>query len=61
MFQAQMNADLEHSPRLRLTLLGDLNVSMSGISVLPHVFSLAGLLDQGKGLTEGRPQQSSYV
>ncbi|XP_047657702.1 uncharacterized protein LOC113644112 isoform X2 [Tachysurus fulvidraco] len=53
MFQAQINAALEHSPRLRLSLLGDLNVSKSGISVLPHVFSLAGLLDQGKGLTEG--------
>lgn len=55
MFQAQLNAALEQNPGLRLSLLGDLNVSLSGVSVLTHVSSLAGLLDQAKGLTEGRP------
>ncbi|KAK3567891.1 hypothetical protein QTP86_027307 [Hemibagrus guttatus] len=52
-FQAQLNAALEQNPGLRLSLLGDLNVSLSGVSVLTHVSSLAGLLDQAKGLTEG--------
>ncbi|XP_058251674.1 apolipophorins isoform X3 [Hemibagrus wyckioides] len=52
-FQAQLNAALEQNPGLRLSLLGDLNVSLSGVSVLTHVSSLAGLLDQAKCLTEG--------
>ncbi|XP_053537772.1 uncharacterized protein LOC108267234 [Ictalurus punctatus] len=53
MFQAWLNATLVRNPGLRLSLLGDLNVSLSGVSVLPHVSSLAALLEQAKGLTEG--------
>lgn len=58
MFQAWLNATLVRNPGLRLSLLGDLNVSLSGVSVLPHVSSLAALLEQAKGLTEGRPQRT---
>lgn len=61
MFQARLNAVVVPNPGLRLSLLGDLNVSLSGISVVPRVSSLAGLLDQGTDLTEGRPQHSLNV
>lgn len=57
MFQAQLNGALTQNPGLRLSLLGDLNVSLSGISVLPCVSRVAWLLDQEKGLTEGRQLQ----
>ncbi|KAB5579798.1 hypothetical protein PHYPO_G00199100 [Pangasianodon hypophthalmus] len=53
MFQARLSTALAQNPGLRLSLVGDLNVSLSGVSVLPRISSLAGLLDQAKGLTEG--------
>lgn len=56
MVQAQLNAALVQNLGLRLSLSGDLNVSLSGVSVLPRVSSLVGLLDQETGLTDGRSQ-----
>ncbi|XP_046708205.1 uncharacterized protein LOC124387728 [Silurus meridionalis] len=49
MLKARLNAVREQKSGLRFSLWGDLNVSESGISVLPNFTSLTGLLDQTNG------------
>ncbi|TSS97525.1 Vitellogenin [Bagarius yarrelli] len=53
MFQAQLLTALKRNPGLQLSLFGDLNMSVSGVSVLPNVSSLAGLLEQAPGAIQG--------
>ncbi|XP_066536340.1 uncharacterized protein [Hoplias malabaricus] len=53
-FQTQLSGGLLQYPGLQLWLSGDLTISLTSYSSLPHSSSLAGLLNWSEALTEGQ-------